>query len=104
MQTQLYPAALHLNLLLLKARIAPVGRGYLCASDALFLLSPAPHACPNYKRETAVVKTIRRAKSYFLVLIMAKKQHTRNISRDNREKLVSNLKEAVSGALCRHGV
>lgn len=35
---------------------------------------------------------------------MAKKQHTPNILRDNREKLISNLEEAVSEALCRHAV
>lgn len=34
---------------------------------------------------------------------MAKKQHTSNTSGDNRTKLITNLEEAVSGALCRHG-
>lgn len=54
--------------------------------------------------QQAVVNTIRSAKSYFLVFIMEEKQHTRNISRDNRAKMISNLKEAVTRALCRHGV
>lgn len=35
---------------------------------------------------------------------MAKKQHTSITSRDNRKKLITNLEEAVSGALCRHAV
>lgn len=108
MQTQLYPAASHLNPLPLKyggTAAALDGAKHLIGLMSLASPSSDGAKCSSLLQvRQAVVKTIRSAKSYFLVFIMEKKQHTRNISLDNRAKMISNLKEAVTGALCRHGV
>ena len=88
MQTQLYPAASHLNPLPLKyggTAAALDGAKHLIGLMSLASPSSDGAKCSSLLQvRQAVVKTIRSVKSYFLVLIMEKRQHTRNISLDNR--------------------